>query len=140
MFTYDKRKFIINENVKSQKNNSNINTCARCSGYTHQQTFFGTRGHISPLLLFLHTFLATEKKHTQGYPQKVSNEKGKDTTTLSSRMEMELRPWRDPLLMLESQVPFSTHFHCNTSFLLRMFSNVKAIKIYKGLLHLSTLL
>lgn len=56
-------------------------------------------------------------------------EKVKKTPTIRSfGLEMELRPWRDPLLMLENQVPFSTRFHCNTSFLLNMFSDVKSVK------------
>lgn len=129
MFTYDKWKFTTDENVKSQKNSNFSTSAGRCSGYTHQQTFFSSRGHISPLLLFLHTFLATRKKHTQSYPKKVRNGKWKKKNHhMFFQTEVELRPWKDPLLMLENQVPFSIRFHCNTSFLLSVLSDVKAIK------------
>lgn len=114
-----------NENVKSLKNNNNVSTSTgRCSGYTHQQTFFSSRVCISSLL-FLHVSLATKEKHTQSYPKKDSNGKGKkrhhkffQTGNGTKALKGSLVDAGEPSLV----------FHCHTSFLLSMFSNVKAIK------------
>lgn len=69
---------------------------------------------------------------THCYSEKLSNGKGEKSTICSYRLQMELRPWRDPLLMLENEGLFPTHFHCIISFFFKAFSVMrKQLNMYK---------